>query len=80
MIIDVRTEEEYNENHIDGSINISVGDMGIAKIPADFEDRIEVYCATGNRAMAAKDILEKRGFNNVDLYNDGKYQPEVTGS
>ena len=74
MIIDVRTEEEFNDGHLDGAINISVGDIGSAKIPVDFEERIEVYCATGARAMAAKEILEKRGFTNVDLYNDGRYQ------
>lgn len=73
MIIDVRTEEEFNEGHVNGASNISVGEIATAKIGADFEDRIEVYCNSGSRAMAAKDILEKRGFTNVDLYNDGKY-------
>lgn len=74
MIIDVRTEEEFNDGHIEGAANISVADMSTAKLPVDFEEKLEVYCATGSRAMAAKEILEKRGFTNVDLYNDGKYQ------
>ncbi len=73
MIIDVRTEEEFNDGHVDGAANISVGDIATAKLPVDFEDKIEVYCASGARAMAAKEILEKRGFTNVDLYNDGKF-------
>ncbi len=74
MIIDVRTEEEFNDGHVDGAINISVAEMASAKIPIDFEEKIEVYCASGSRAMAAKEILEKRGFMNVDLYNDGKFK------
>ncbi len=74
MIIDVRTSEEYETGHVEGAENISVSDIATAKIPVDTEERIEVYCASGARAMAAKEILEKRGFVNVDLYNDGKYQ------
>lgn len=74
MIIDVRTEEEFNDGHVEGATNISVTDIGTAKLSFDFEEKVEVYCATGARAMAAKEILEKRGFTNVDLYNDGKYQ------
>ncbi len=74
MIIDVRTEEEFNQGHVDGAVNISVSEVATAKIGADVEDRIEVYCASGARAMLAKSILEKRGFTNVDLYNDGKFQ------
>lgn len=74
MIIDVRTNEEYEMGHVPGAENISVSDIGTAKIPVDFEERVEVYCTTGGRAMTAKDILEKRGFTNVDLFNDGKYE------
>ncbi len=74
MIIDVRTEEEFNDGHVDGATNISVADIGTAKLSFDFEEKLEVYCASGVRALAAKEILEKRGFTNVDLYNDGKYQ------
>jgi|JI10StandDraft_1071094.scaffolds.fasta_scaffold862060_2 rhodanese-related sulfurtransferase len=72
MIIDVRTEEEFNDRHVEGALNIAVSDIATAKMPVDFEEKVEVYCASGARAMAAKEILEKRGFTNVDLYNDGK--------
>lgn len=74
MVIDVRTEEEFNDGHADGAINISVSDIATAKMSVDFEEKVEVYCASGARALAAKEILEKRGFTNVDLYNDGKYR------
>lgn len=74
MIIDVRTEEEFNDGHVEGAVNISLGSISSASIPADFEERVEVYCETGARALNAKEILEKRGFTNVDLYNDGVFQ------
>jgi rhodanese-related sulfurtransferase len=73
MIIDLRTEEEYSDGHVEGAINIPFSLLENAKIDIDFEDTIEVYCVTGARSLLAKDMLEKRGFSHVDLYHDGKY-------
>lgn len=75
MILDVRTQEEYNDGHIEGAVNIPVDQIeesdiyGVAK-----DEAIAVYCRSGGRAGVAVSILEKRGYTQVSLYNNGRYQ------
>jgi Rhodanese-like domain len=57
MIIDVRTDEEFNDGHVEDSLNISVSDIATVKMSFDIEEKIEVYCATGVRALAARGVL-----------------------
>ena len=68
VIIDVRTNEEYNGIHIDNAINIPV---------EDFENEIKnhnninldtpivVYCKSGARSSKAYDILKKLGYKHI---------------
>jgi heme-degrading monooxygenase HmoA len=62
IIVDVRTREEYYENHIKGALNISVFDL---EFYLDFlkEEEVFVYCAygSGERAEMAVDYLSKNG-------------------
>lgn len=75
MIIDVRTKEEYNDGHVEGAINIPVDVIEQNDLNgANKSDSIAVYCRSGGRAGMAKAILEKRGFTNVSLHNEGRYQ------
>lgn len=72
-LIDTRTTAEYQEEHAPSAINIPVQELYaepahvkevIEKIPKTAE--IKVYCASGGRAELAKQILESRGFSNVE--------------
>jgi quinol monooxygenase YgiN len=58
LIIDVRTREEYVQDHIEGALNIPVHDLEFA---LDFlkHKNILVYCNTGVRAKLAKKRLAK---------------------
>ncbi|MFQ9639912.1 MAG: rhodanese-like domain-containing protein [Eisenbergiella sp.] len=61
IILDVRTQEEYEESHIPGAILIPKESIGTEKqeqLP-DMDQEILVYCRSGNRsAQAAKKLVE----------------------
>ena len=71
-IIDVRSPQEYKENHIDGAISIPEYEIKskIKNIFPNNDETIVVYCASGIRSKRAKQDLNKMGYNNVfNLYN-----------
>ena len=67
LIIDVRTEAEWNDGHIEGAILIPYELIGerIGTMTKDKSSRIHVYCRTGRRSQIAKTSLEKLGYKNV---------------
>ncbi|HMS31695.1 MAG TPA: rhodanese-like domain-containing protein [Candidatus Saccharibacteria bacterium] len=73
MLIDVRNPEEFNQGHYKGAINFDLNLMMQGELPNLPKDaKIEVYCRSGGRAEAAKQILNSAGFN--DAENIGGYQ------
>lgn len=68
LIIDVRSAEEYEEKHKEGAINIPVQDLDNSGFIQELhkDTPIQVYCHSGGRAEMAKNILEFRGFTNVE--------------
>lgn len=69
IIIDVRTEDEYNESHLVGSINIPYDEID-QNTNLDKEKLIFVYCKSGNRSSIALKKLSNLGYN---VYNLGSY-------
>lgn len=67
LIIDVRTEAEWNEGHIEGAILIPYELIGekIRAVAKDKTGRIYVYCRSGRRSQIAKETLEKLGYKDV---------------
>ena len=67
VILDVRTQEEFDESHIDGAILIP--DYEIAtkaeSVLKDKNQLILVYCRSGRRSKLAADELVKLGYTNV---------------
>lgn len=67
ILVDVRTVDEYKENHISGSILIP--DFDIETIaPTKLTDKnakILVYCRSGNRSATASKKLIEMGYTNV---------------
>jgi phage shock protein E len=74
LIIDVRTEAEWNEGHIEGAILIPYELIGerIGAATNDKSRRIYVYCRSGRRSQIAKGNLEKLGYK--DVVNLGSLQ------
>jgi len=57
VLLDVRTESEYEEGHIEGAVNIPVQELSVRFDELSPEDELLVYCRTGNRSAQAVDIL-----------------------
>ena len=67
IILDVRTEEEFSEGHINGAILIP--DYKITEkaeeILTDKDQLILVYCRSGRRSKLAADSLATMGYTNI---------------
>lgn len=68
IVIDVRSEDEWNSGHVEQAIHIPHTEIGqrISEVTGDKEAKIVVYCAVGGRAGKAKAKLEELGFSNVE--------------
>ena len=67
VLIDVRSEDEYNKDHLDSAVNVpyTVIHGAISSLVPDKEQNIIVYCATGKRSSQAKYTLDYMGYKNV---------------
>ena len=85
IILDVRTQGEFEEGYIPGAMLIDVNE-------SDFKEKVNsldksktvfVYCATGIRSEKAASILKDSGFKKIYHLEDGlkswnKAQKELT--
>jgi len=72
IIIDVRSKEEYNLEHLNNAINFDLMNMTQGELPnLDKSEKLLLYCVSGARSGRAKKILESAGFTNVE--NGGGY-------
>jgi len=73
LLIDVRSEEEFDDGHLDSSINIEYFHITheIGNYAKSKSDKILVYCRHGRRSGIAKIMLEQKGYTNV--INIGSY-------
>ena len=65
IVIDVRTEAEWNTGHLEGALHIEWQD--ILKVPSDIQkdEEIFLYCRSGNRSGKATKILIEAGYVNA---------------
>lgn len=63
-LLDVRTQAEYTQEHIKGSILIPIQILSqdISQLKAKKGDKIIVYCHSGSRSIAASRILAENGY------------------
>ena len=79
IIIDARTQEEYDDGHIHGAILIpeyEIADRAEKELP-DKNQLILVYCRSGRRSKIAAEELVKLGYTNVKEFGgiiDWKYE------
>ena len=73
VILDVRTNKEYEGGHIPGSIHVPLSDIGskIKKLKKDKE--LVVYCQSGNRSIWAIKRLMGMGYKEP-LQPEGRLQ------
>lgn len=81
VILDVRTEEEYNESHIPDAILIPDCEImtKAEQVLTDKEQLILVYCRSGRRSKNASQALAELGYTNVKEFGgiiDWPYETE----
>ena len=81
IILDVRTQEEYDLGHIPGAIVISHEEIGekAEGVLTDKDQLILVYCRSGRRSNLAAEILVWLGYTNIKEFGgilDWHYEVE----
>ncbi len=71
IILDVRTEKEYETGHIEGSKNISLGTIRERYTELDPNKSYITVCSHGLRSVKVETILKEKGFKHV--YNGGAW-------
>ncbi len=77
MIIDVRSQKEYEKGHIQGAVNIPISyiDKLYNSLPRDKE--FVVYCRTGSRSAVAARLLREQGWTVHDVATQDDWEREI---
>lgn len=65
VLLDVRTEREYDLCHIEGSTLMPLDKLEGLYVNLEKEDEIIVYCHHGMRSFQGAQFLVSKGFTNV---------------
>ena len=81
IILDVRTQEEYDQGHIPGAIVISHEEITekAEDVLTDKDQLILVYCRSGRRSKIASEALVELGYTNIKEFGgiiDWPYEVE----
>lgn len=67
LLIDVRSEKEFAQGHLDGAVNIEWDETEtlMAAIGTDKQRQVVIYCRSGNRSGKSMAVLESYGYTNI---------------
>jgi len=73
VIIDVRSNSEWNNQHIPGAVHIPLSDLKgrMDELKSYQGKQLIMQCAVGGRSSKAVEILQQAGFSNVSNMNGG---------
>ena len=71
-LLDVRAPAEFDENHIQGAVNIPVAELRTRWNELQKDHLIVLICSSGNRSSLGTSILAQHGFNNLANVAGGK--------
>ncbi len=76
FLLDVRSDKQWADGHIEGATHIPSGELGAmaSALPEDKAKKILVYCNSGNKSQAAAKALIEMGYASVD-----ELQPGIKG-
>jgi rhodanese-related sulfurtransferase len=68
VLLDVRTQEEFDAGHIAGAILLPYDEINLkaATVLPDKEKEIVLYCRSGRRSAIAKKALVELGYKDVE--------------
>lgn len=66
-LIDVRTAQEFSDDHVAGATNIEFQQIvpQASKLGIDKQEPIRLYCRSGRRAESARQALQAQGYKQV---------------
>ncbi len=78
-LLDVRTQEEWDEYHIPGTTLIPLDQLEsrVDEVPRDQD--VVVVCRSGNRSQVGRDILYEAGFTQVTSMDGGVSEWRASG-
>ncbi|MEZ6115933.1 MAG: rhodanese-like domain-containing protein [Pirellulaceae bacterium] len=65
MILDVRTEKEWDAGHVEGSVNIPLNRLADRLNEVPTYETVVVHCQAGYRSSIAVSLLQANGHANV---------------
>lgn len=67
LIIDVRTESEWNAGHLATAIHLplDIFEQNIASLVKDRQQTVYLYCRSGNRSGKALQVMQDLGYVNA---------------
>ena len=71
LVLDVRSDGEWEEAHIPGAVHIQNGRLPFDDLPLPRDRPIVVHCQLRNRSMAGLSVLARRGYRNLALLDGG---------
>ena len=79
LVLDVRTQEEWDQYHIPNAIFIPLEQLRdrLSELPQD--KTIVVVCASGSRSQYGREILYKAGYKNVSSMAGGMMNWQASG-
>lgn len=75
VLLDVRSEQEYNEGHLEGSVNLPINKLPTISI--DKNRPIFIYCLSGARARRAEAFLRKSGYDALNIGGINGYKGKL---
>ena len=72
QLIDVRTQQEYEHGHLQGSVNIPLQQLASSLKHVKKDKPIITYCSSGTRSAVATKMLKSKGYSEV--YNGGGWK------
>ena len=72
QLIDVRSSVEFSQGSLEGAINMPIESFQYHAESIDKTKPVLLYCRSGHRSGAAKQLLEMTGFDRV--FNIGGYR------
>lgn len=79
VLLDVRTRDEYQNGHIEGSKNLPLDEIDkVGSIVLDKQTPLYVHCLSGGRSARAAAYLRGIGYVNVhDIGGIGSYSGKI---
>ena len=73
MVLDCRTEADFNKSHIKNSVSLPLADMGDPGSMSELDEHFNIYILTenGDNSTLAASLLKKQGIHNIRIVEGG---------